>query len=321
MSAAREVFVTGFRRSDLLGGSVLRSHEGEAGLLTPSELRALAARLGVVPTKKLGQNFVHDAGTVRKIVRLAGVGRGDAVLEVGPGLGSLTLALLESGAEVTAVEIDRVLARALTDTVAQKMGDIERLTVVLGDGMEVQPENLAEVGAPQPTNLVANLPYNVSVPIIFHILAEFPTLTGLLVMVQREVADRLVADMGTKTYGAPTVKLSWYGEPRFAGVVGPNVFWPKPNVDSALVTMDVVQNRLGDATLREATFEVVDAAFKQRRKMLRASLRQLFSTPEATSTILSDAGVEGTLRAEQLGIDEYVSIARAATATGWEPGQ
>lgn len=300
---------------------MLGSHEGEAGLLTPSELRALASRLGVVPTKKLGQNFVHDAGTVRKIVRLANVHEGSTVLEVGPGLGSLTLALLESGAEVAAVEIDRVLAGALTETVDHKMGDTRQLTVILGDGMEVTPQDLGKAGAPQPTNLVANLPYNVSVPMIFHILAQFRTLTGLLVMVQREVADRLVADRGTKTYGAPTVKLSWYGEPRFAGVVGPNVFWPKPNVDSALVTMNIVQDRLGDAALREATFEVVDAAFKQRRKMLRASLKQLFSTPELTATILSSADVDGTLRAEQLGIEDYVSVAEAAVDKGWEPHQ
>ena len=224
------------------------SSKGSGGLLTPTDIRQLATQLGIAPTKKLGQNFVHDAGTVRKIVRLSGVVPQQSVLEVGPGLGSLTLGLLEAGANVTAVEIDPVLHGALAQTIESRSEDWAcRLHTVLGDGMRVTSEDVEAAGGSPPTMLVANLPYNVSVPIIFHMLATFRSLRSLLVMVQREVADRLVANQGTKVYGSPTVKLSWYGHPHFAGVVGPNVFWPKPNVDSALVHME----EIGRASCRE----------------------------------------------------------------------
>lgn len=297
---------------------MVESSKRAGGLLTPTDVRELARLLDITPTKKLGQNFVHDAGTVRKIVRLADVKPGQPVLEVGPGLGSLTLGLLEAGANVTAVEIDPTLQAALPKTVATRSDEWSgRLTTILGDGMRVTPEDVDQAGGAQPAVLVANLPYNVSVPIIFHMLRSFPSFESMLVMVQREVADRLVAQRGTRTYGSPTVKLSWYGNPRFAGVVGPNVFWPRPNVDSALVQMNVIQNRFGDPLVREATFRIVDAAFAQRRKMLRSSLRTLFGSATKTNQILTEGQVEGTLRAEQLDIEQYLSIAKAATAAGW----
>ncbi|MBM0239260.1 16S rRNA (adenine(1518)-N(6)/adenine(1519)-N(6))-dimethyltransferase RsmA, partial [Micromonospora sp. ATA32] len=203
------------------------------GLLGPAEIRELAARLGVAPTKKLGQNFVHDPNTVRRIVTTAGLTPDDVALEVGPGLGSLTLALLPVAAHVHAVEIDPVLAGALPETAARYVGtDADRLTVHRADALRIRAAELAD---PAPTALVANLPYNVAVPVVLHLLAELPTLRHGLVMVQKEVADRLVAGPGSKIYGIPSVKLAWYARARAAGKVPPNVFWPVPNVDSGLV--------------------------------------------------------------------------------------
>lgn len=234
-------------------------------LLGPAEIRELAATLDVTPTKKLGQNFVHDANTVRRIVSIAGVTPQSKVLEVGPGLGSLTLGLTETGAPVTAVEIDARLAAHLPTTVSAMQPDA-RLTVVHQDAMQVSAEDLPVL----PTHLVANLPYNVSVPVLLHLLATFPSLVRSLVMVQAEVGYRLAADPGSKVYGSPSVKAAWYGSWRIAGQVSRQVFWPVPNVDSVLVGFDRHEPP-GDEQLRSRVFTLVDAAFQQRRKMLRQS--------------------------------------------------
>ncbi|EFV90939.1 16S ribosomal RNA methyltransferase KsgA/Dim1 family protein, partial [Dietzia cinnamea P4] len=235
-------------------------------------MRALAAELGVTPTKTLGQNFVHDANTVRKIVTASGVGRDDTVIEVGPGLGSLTLPLLDAAGRVVAVEIDPVLAARLPRTVAERAPRLaELLTVVGADALAV---SAADLGEPSPTALVANLPYNVSVPVLLHLLAEVPTIRTALVMVQLEVADRLAAAPGSRVYGVPSVKAGFFGTVRRTGVVGRNVFWPVPNVESGLVRIDAYPEAPWDlgAEHRRRVFAVVDAAFAQRRKTLRAAL-------------------------------------------------
>ncbi len=250
-------------------------------LLGPAQLRQLASRLGVAPTKTLGQNFVHDANTVRRIVAAASLDPADVVVEVGPGLGSLTLGLLPACAAVVAVEIDPVLAAALPET----CGYDPRLRVVTADALRVDP---AVLGAP--TALVANLPYNVAVPVVLHLLAVLPSLAHGLVMVQKEVADRLVAGPGSKVYGIPSVKLAWYAQSRSAGKVPPNVFWPVPNVDSGLVAFTRCEPPAGAD--RIATFAVVDAAFAQRRKTLRAALAGWAGGADAAGTILRRAGVD-----------------------------
>ena len=227
-------------------------------LLTPADVRALAGRFGIRPTKTLGQNFVIDHGTVRRIVRVAGVGADDVVVEVGPGLGSLTLALLPHVRRVTAIEIDRALAAALPGTVADHAPDLaDRLTVVPGDAMRI-----TEVPGPAPTALVANLPYNVSVPVLLHLLELLPSLERALVMVQAEVADRITAAPGGRVYGVPSAKVAWYAATRRAGAVGRNVFWPAPNVDSGLVEL-VRRPEPETGAPREEVFRVVDAAFAQ----------------------------------------------------------
>ncbi len=287
------------------GGTVSDS-ESASGLLGPAQIRRLADQLGVAPTKKLGQNFVHDAGTVRRIVSLARVRPGDVVLEVGPGLGSLTLGLLEAGATVEAVELDRRLAGALPRTVADRApATLGALRVRNADGLSIRSEWFRE----PPTRFVANLPYNVAVPILLTALGQVPSLHTALVMVQKEVADRLTAPPGSRVYGAPSAKLAWFGSARRVGTVGPSVFWPKPNVDSALVSLDCAPPP-GDGTLRERTFALVDAAFEQRRKMLRASLRDFWCAAEG-HRIFNAAGVDETARPEQLGIDAFVALARA----------
>ena len=235
-------------------------------LLGPTDIRTLAESLGTSPTKRWGQNFVVDAGTVRRIVRIAKVQPDDAVVEVGPGLGSLTLALLEAGAQVTAVEIDPLLAAALPETVAERApDDASRLSVIAADALKVTSLD------PPPTLLVANLPYNVSVPVILHFLETFPSLERVLVMVQKEVADRLAAPPGSRTYGIPSAKAAWYCDVRLAGNVGRAVFWPVPRVDSSLVLMERREKPATDVP-REQVFAVVDAAFAQRRKALRGAL-------------------------------------------------
>lgn len=274
-------------------------------LLGPAEIRDLAEQLDLQPTKKLGQNFVVDGNTVRKIVRSAQVEPDDEVLEVGPGLGSLTLGLLEAGARVTAVEIDARLARQLPLTVAELAPDAgARLTVITDDAMKV-------TGLPgAPRRLVANLPYNVSVPVLLHLLQTVPSLETALVMVQAEVGQRIAADPGSKIYGSPSVKAAWYGRWSTAGQVSRQVFWPVPNVDSILVSFERGE-RPGSDEERATVFALVDAAFGQRRKMLRQALAELLGGSAAASTRLEAAGVDPTLRGEQLTVADFLAVARA----------
>jgi 16S rRNA (adenine1518-N6/adenine1519-N6)-dimethyltransferase len=275
-------------------------------LLGPAEVRALAGELDLRPTKQRGQNFVIDANTVRRIVRESGVGAGDVVVEVGPGLGSLTLALLETGAEVTAIEIDPLLAQRLPQTIAQFAPDaVDRFRLVHEDALRV-----SAVPGPPPTALVANLPYNVSVPVLLHLLALLPSLEKGLVMVQAEVADRLAATPGSKVYGVPSVKAAWFADVRRAGAIGRNVFWPAPNVDSGLVAWTRREPRPTSAT-RQQVFAVVDAAFAQRRKVLRGALRGLAGSGEAAEAALTEAGIAPTARGESLTIEQFARIAEA----------
>jgi len=275
-------------------------------LLGPAEIRDLAEQLDLQPTKKLGQNFVVDANTVRRIVRIAGVEPADEVLEVGPGIGSLTLGLLEAGARVTAVEIDPRLATQLPLTVAELAPDAtERLTVITADAMKV-----ADLpGAP--TRLVANLPYNVSVPVLLHLLQTVPSLQTALVMVQAEVGQRIAAGPGSKVYGSPSVKAAWYGSWSTAGQVSRQVFWPVPNVDSILVSFARADSLPGSEDERAEVFALVDGAFGQRRKMLRQALAEQLGGSAAASTRLEAAGVDPTLRGEQLSMPDFLAIARA----------
>jgi 16S rRNA (adenine1518-N6/adenine1519-N6)-dimethyltransferase len=281
-------------------------------LLGPAEVRLLAERLGVRPTKQRGQNFVIDANTVRRIVRASGVTSADVVLEVGPGLGSLTLALLQVASRVVAIEIDPVLASALPATIAayapEQVGAFE---VVEGDALRV-----VEVPGPLPTALVANLPYNVSVPVLLHLMTTLPSLRHGLVMVQSEVADRLAAAPGSRTYGVPSVKAAWFADVRRAGSVGRNVFWPAPNVDSGLVAWT---HREPPTTTvdREQVFRVVDAAFAQRRKTLRSTLKQLAGSAEAAEAALAHAGVDPMARGESLDVHAFARVTEGlATVDG-----
>ena len=276
-------------------------------LLGASEIRALAAELDVTPTKKLGQNFVVDANTVRKIVHVASVTDGDRVVEVGPGLGSLTLAILETGAATTAVEIDHRLAERLPATAAAHGVPAGALTVVDADALRV-----TELPG-DPTVLVANLPYNVSVPVLLHFMETFPAIERGVVMVQAEVGERLAAPPGSKVYGSPSVKAAWYGPWRLAGTVSRQVFWPVPNVDSVLVGFHRDPEPRGDEDLRRRTFRILDAAFGQRRKMLRQALSEVLGGSAASaSAILESEGVDPTARGEQLTIDDFVQVARAS---------
>jgi 16S rRNA (adenine1518-N6/adenine1519-N6)-dimethyltransferase len=278
----------------------------DSRLLGPAEVRALAAELGVRPTKKLGQNFVHDPNTVRRIVRAAALEPADVVVEVGPGLGSLTLALLPAVAAVQAVEIDPVLAARLPATVAAFAPDLApRLTVVGADAMRVRAADL-----PGATALVANLPYNVAVPVVLHLLAELPGLRRGLVMVQAEVAERLAAAPGSKAYGVPSAKLAWYAAARRAGPVPRAVFWPVPGVDSGLLAFDRREPPPGD---RAAVFALVDAAFAQRRKALRGALAGWAGGPGAAEAALRTAGIDPLTRAERLSIADFARLAAAAS--------
>jgi len=275
-------------------------------LLGPAEIRDLAELLDVTPTKKLGQNFVIDGNTVRRIVRVGEVEAGDVVVEVGPGLGSLTLGLLEAGARVVAVEIDGRLAAQLPVTVAQMApAAAERLTVVHRDALAIT--ELPE----QPDRLVANLPYNVSVPVLLHLLEHFPSLRSGVVMVQAEVGHRIAAQPGSKVYGAPSVKAAWYGVWRTAGNVSRQIFWPIPNVDSVLVAFDRHETPPGDEELRKRTFELVDAAFQQRRKTLRQSLSRVYGDPTSAAEALEAAGLSPSLRGEQLSFDDFARLGAA----------
>ena len=275
-------------------------------LLGAAEIRTLAAGLGLRPTKQRGQNFVIDGNTVRRIVADSQITAEDVVLEVGPGLGSLTLALLAVARRVVAVEVDPLLAGALPGTIAAHAPDqLDAFEVVLADALRV-----TEIPGPPPTALVANLPYNVSVPVLLHLLGLLPSLERGLVMVQSEVADRLAAGPGSKVYGVPSVKAAWYADVRRAGAVGRNVFWPAPNVDSGLVAWTRREPPATTAT-RAQVFAVVDAAFAHRRKALRPSLRELAGSAEAAEAALVSAGIDPMTRGEQLRIDEFVRIAEA----------
>jgi 16S rRNA (adenine1518-N6/adenine1519-N6)-dimethyltransferase len=275
-------------------------------LLGPADVRALAARLDVRPTKQRGQNFVIDANTVRRIVRAADLRPDDVVVEVGPGLGSLTLALLGEVRRVVAIEVDPVLAGALPETLATYAPDVaDRCDVLAADALRVEA-----VPGPPPTALVANLPYNVSVPVLLHLFALLPSLERGLVMVQSEVADRLAAAPGSKVYGVPSVKARWYADLRRAGAVGRNVFWPAPNVDSGLVAWTRREPPATFAT-RDEVFAVVDAAFAQRRKVLRGALRGLAGSSEAAETALAKAGVDPMARGESLSVEDFARIAES----------
>ena len=275
-----------------------------AALLGPAEVRALASRLGIRPTKTLGQNFVIDPNTVRRIVRAAGVGPDDVVVEVGPGLGSLTLGLLAEVARVVAVEIDPVLAGVLAATVADRApAYADRLEVLPVDALR-----LATVPGPPPTALVANLPYNVAVPVLLHLLETVPSLQRVLVMVQSEVADRLAAPPGSRTYGVPSVKAAWYADVRRAGAISRAVFWPAPNVDSGLVAM-TRRDPPATSAPRAEVFAVIDAAFAQRRKTLRAALAGWAGSPAAAETALRAAGIDPRTRGEMLGVEDFARLA------------
>ena len=278
---------------------------GATGLLSAADVRALAESLHLRPTKTLGQNFVIDPNTVRRLVRTAGVGVDDVVVEVGPGLGSLTLGLLEVAERVVAVEVDAGLAAALPGTVAARLPDrADRLEVVLQDAL-----TLVDVPGPPPTAFVANLPYNVAVPVLLRLLEHLPSLRTGLVMVQAEVADRLAAPPGSRTYGVPSVKAAWYADVRRAGAVGRTVFWPAPHVDSGLVAFTRREPPPGD---RLATFAAVDAAFAQRRKTLRAALAGWAGSPAAAEERLRAAGLDPGARGEVLSVGDFARLAATA---------
>lgn len=279
----------------------------EPKLLGPVEIRQLAEKLDVTPTKKLGQNFLHDPNTIRRIVATADLQRDDRVVEVGPGLGSLTLGLLEAVEDLTVVEIDPRLAAQLPDTIAERAPEqAGNLRLIEKDALRIAPGELGE-----PTALVANLPYNVAVPVLLHLLELYPTIRRVLVMVQLEVAERLAAKPGNKVYGVPSVKASFYGTVRQAGTIGKNVFWPAPNIESGLVRIDCFQGApwpIDDAT-RKAVFPLVDAAFAQRRKTLRAALSGHFGGGPAAEEALVAAGIDPRLRGEKLAVEDFVRLA------------
>ena len=281
-------------------------------LLSPADVRKLAERLGVRPSKRLGQNFVIEQGTVRRIAALAAPDPGDVVLEVGPGLGSLTLALLEAGAgQILAVEIDRVLADELPLTLADRAPALaDRVTVLNADALRIGERDLP---AP-PSMLVANLPYNVAVPVLLHLLAALPSLARGLVMVQAEVADRMCAAPGSRVYGVPSVKVAWYAAARLAGTVPRTVFWPVPNVDSRLVAFTRHDPPSG-AAAREEVFALVDAAFGQRRKTLRAALAGWAGSAPEAERLLRAAGIDPGARGEALSVAEFARLAAARTIT------
>ena len=281
-----------------------------AGLLTPSDVRHIAGRLGVRPSKRLGQNFVIEPGTVRRIAALAALRPEDVVLEVGPGLGSLTLALLEAGpAAVIAVEVDPALAGELPRTIAARAPALAgRLTVIGGDALDVAEPDLPAA----PSVLVANLPYNVAVPVVLHLLAALPSLERGLVMVQAEVADRMCAAPGSRVYGAPSVKLAWYAAARPAGTVSRSVFWPVPNVDSRLMAFTRHDPPEGPAS-REEVLAVVDAAFSQRRKTLRAALAGWAGSAPEAERLLRTAGIDPGARGESLSVAQFARLAATRT--------
>ncbi|MEY4425477.1 MAG: hypothetical protein RJB56_1104 [Actinomycetota bacterium] len=279
----------------------------EVSLLGAVDIRALASRLDVTPTKKLGQNFVTDPNTIRRIVAAAKLDGTETVVEIGPGLGSLTLGLLEVASKVIAVEIDPKMAAELESTIETRAPGTE-FTLVRNDALKV-----TELPT-QPSALVANLPYNISVPVLLHFLEQFSSIQKGLVLVQAEVAHRLAATPGSKIYGIPSVKLAWYADSYLAGNVGRNIFWPVPNVDSALVYFAKREVALGDEELRLATFAAADAAFGQRRKTLRQALADWAGSPAEAERILIAAGISPQARGEELDVHQFVAIAKAKNA-------
>jgi 16S rRNA (adenine1518-N6/adenine1519-N6)-dimethyltransferase len=272
-------------------------------LLGAAEIRELAAKLNLRPSKSLGQNFVHDANVCRKIVRTAGVTSEDIALEIGPGLGSLTLAMLEEAQSVIAVEIDPRLAQQLPVTAAAHSNRAQELTVMNQDALTLRDLPV------KPTILVANLPYNVSVPVFLHLLEILPSLRSGVIMVQAEVADRLAAQPNSKEYGIPSVKAAWWADVNGAGSVSRNIFWPQPNVDSKLVAF-TRRATPGDEELRKKVFALIDLAFAQRRKMLRSALSSMFGGSAAAEAVLLRAGIDPTLRGESLDINSFCAIAK-----------
>ncbi|HEX2401220.1 MAG TPA: 16S rRNA (adenine(1518)-N(6)/adenine(1519)-N(6))-dimethyltransferase RsmA [Mycobacterium sp.] len=285
-------------------------------LLGRTEIRHLAKEIDFRPRKSFGQNFVHDANTVRRIVSASGINRHDHVLEVGPGLGSLTLALLDRGARVTAVEIDPVLARQLPKTIAEHShSEINRLTVINRDILTLHRPDVEE----QPTALVANLPYNVAVPALLHLLAEFPTIRTVMVMVQAEVAERLAAEPGGKEYGVPSVKVRFFGNVRRYGMVSPTVFWPIPRVYSGLVRIDRHEASPWptDADFRTKVFELIDVAFSQRRKTSRNAFAEWAGSGNESANRLLAASIDPARRGETLSVADFVRLLQRSGE--WEP--
>lgn len=291
--------------------------ESDVSFLGPSEVRDLAAELDIVPTKKLGQNFVHDPNTVRRIVAAAELSADSYPVEVGPGLGSLTIGLLERCGRAAAVEIDPRLAQRLPRTVAERAPGRE-LELIAKDALQIQAADFQI----QPDALVANLPYNVSVPVLLHMLAQLPTIRTVLVMVQSEVADRLAAQPGSKIYGVPSVKAAYYGRVRRAGAIGPHVFWPVPKVDSGLVRIDCYSRSGGGGKpaapweispeFRARLFPLIDAAFAQRRKTLRAALSGVYGSGAAAEEALLAAGIDPKQRGEKLDIADFVRLTQVS---------
>ena len=282
----------------------------KAQLLGPAEIRQLAEKLGITPTKKLGQNFLYDPNTIRMILSAAALDDNAAqhVVEIGPGLGSLTLGLLDVAQQLTVVEIDSRLATELPQTVQKRAAcHTEKLQVIHRDALRVN-----ETDIENPTALVANLPYNISVPVLLHFLKTFPSINTVLVMVQAEVADRLAAQPGSKIYGVPSVKAAFYGTVRRAGTVGKNVFWPAPKIDSCLVHIECT--RPYPESLRNQVFPLIDAAFLQRRKTLRAALAGMYGSAAAAEAALVAAGITPTIREEKLGIADFVRLAEVKHA-------
>jgi 16S rRNA (adenine1518-N6/adenine1519-N6)-dimethyltransferase len=278
-------------------------------LLGRTDIRRLAKELEFRPRKSLGQNFVHDGNTVRRIVSTSGIGRADHVLEVGPGLGSLTLALLDRGATVTAVEIDPVLAERLPQTVGeQSHSEIQRLTVLNRDVLTLRRDELAA----EPTAVVANLPYNIAVPALLHLLAEFPSIQVVTVMVQAEVAERLAAEPGGKEYGVPSVKARFFGRVRRCGMVSPTVFWPVPRVYSGLVRIDRYDTSpwQTDDAFRRQVFQLIDIAFAQRRKTSRNAFLEWAGSGNESANRLLAASIDPARRGETLSIEDFVRLLR-----------
>lgn len=301
--------------TETASGTAPGTVSGASSLLGASDIRSIASRAGILPAKKYGQNFVIDPGTVRKIAALAGPGPSSTVIEVGPGLGSLTLALLETGAAVFAVEIDPKLAGLLSSTVETYMPQAAgRLHVIRSDALELGQSQISS--APTSLMLVSNLPYNAATPIILTLLERFPGLSSFVVMVQKEVAERLAAQPGSKVYGVPSVKLAWYGTTQFAGVIGRNVFWPAPHIDSALVefhrhTDPQPAERSKNHALKNRTFQLIDKAFGQRRKTLRSALKGTIG-----DNAYRQAGIDASRRGETLTIEEFAALARAEISAG-----